>query len=225
MNNRLMIFMGGFLVAILVAAGVVAVLKIDLAPKDEKPGKRPARTQNLGEGIKVSQHGFYGVDLVSIGKAHMRKLRKGPFTIGAINELVLEDVALALPEDVWKGKDEVEKIGGGGQGTDNSSVQPSTANLQPGSGPRAMLSKLGINAGNLKMGGSMPRFSALAIRGLKVSRIEGTNAVPWFAAKRAEARRAGLHLENGYLFENGQPLGWNEAMLVFEPKLALFPMR
>jgi len=88
-----------------------------------------------------------------------------------------------------------------------------------------MLSKLGINAGNLKMGGQMPRFSALAIRNLKVARLEGTNVVPWFVAERAEARREGLKLRNGYLFWNGEPRAWSEAMLVFEPKLALIPMR
>jgi len=137
---------------------------------------------------------------------------------------VLEDVALVLPEDVWKG--EKEKVKGEGQGQErndpNSSVQPSTSNLQPGSSPKAMLSKLGISAGNLKMGGDMPRFSALAIRGLKVSRLEGTNAVPWFIAERAEARTKGLKLSNGWSVEGDEAKRWDEALLVFEPQLRLW---
>jgi len=215
MKNRLEIFIGGFLVAVLIAACSVAVLKIDLTPK-AAPDKPVERTRNFGEGLKLAQHGVYGIDLVSIGKAHMRKLRKGPFTIGAINELVLEDVELALPEEVWKsGQDkgqETSDKGGAGQTTENKGE----------TGPRAMLAKLGLDAGNLKLGDKMPRFSALAIRNLRVSRLEESNAVPWFAAVRGEARRGGLALESGWSVENGKTNSWKEALLVVEPELRLY---
>lgn len=211
MKNKLIVVGAGAIVAFLAVACIVATLKIDLAPKKAAAAKKPVRTHNLGEGIRVTQHGLYGVDLVTIARAHMRKLRKGPFTIGAINELVLEDVALTLPEALWKEKAEV----GGGQGNG----QPQTAK------PQAMLAKLGINAGNLKMGGKMPRFSALSMRNLRVSRLDGTNAVPWFAAARAEAERGGLKLEGGWTFAHGVTNAWAEAVLAVEPKLELMVLR
>jgi len=212
MSNRLAIFIGGFLMAVLIAASTVAVLKIDLTPPKEK-GKPAVRTRNFGEGLKLAQHGLYGIDLVSIGKAHMRKLRKGPFTIGAINELVLEDVALVLPEEIWKaGQDQGQKTpdkGEAGQRTEDA-------------GPRAMLSKLGLNAGNLKLGEKVPRFSALKITNLQMSRLMETNAVPWFAAVRGEAERGGLRLYAGYTVEGGKTNRWSEGLLVIEPELRLF---
>jgi len=216
MSNRWVIAGALFIVALMVAASVVATLKIDVSPTVEK-ARRPPRTQELAEGVKISQHGLYGVNLVTIGKAHMRKLRKGPFTIGAINELVLEDVTLALPEELWKGE---EKVKGEGQGQERNG-QPSN----PQTSAKTMLGRLGINAGNLKMGGKMPRFSALQVRGLRVSRLVGTNAVPWFAAARGDAGRNGLELQGGFVIENGHTNAWKEALLVFEPSLMLLPNR
>jgi len=215
MSNRLTIFIGGFLVAVLIAACAVAVLKIDLTPPAEK-GKPVQRTRNFGEGLKLAQHGLYGIDLVSIGKAHMRKLRKGPFTIGAINELVLEDVALVLPEEVWKaGQDKGQKT------TDKGEAGQRTEDREE-KGPRAMLAKLGLNAGNLKMGDKVPRFSALKITNLQVARLVESNAVPWFAASRGEAERGGLKLENGWSVEDGRTNVWKEGLLVVEPQLRLW---
>jgi len=204
-----MLSLAAFLVALLFAACVVAVLKIDLTPKPGK-GKPVERTRNFGEGLKLAQHGLYGVDLVSIGKAHMRKLRKGPFTIGAINELVLEDVSLVLPEELWRPAPRPS--------------QPSSSQESPSSrtDPAAMLSKLGLDAGNLKFGAKVPRFSALMVRGLRVSRLDGTNVVPWFAAASGKAERGGLHLYSGWSFENGVTNAWKEAILGVEPTLKLW---
>jgi len=216
MKNRLEIFIGGFLVAVLMAACAVAVLKIDLTPKPG-PAKLVERTRNFGEGLKLSRSGLYGIDLVSIGKAHMRKLRKGPFTIGAINKLVLEDLELVLPEELWNvdaASRRVEK------GRDNSTQTRQDA-ASTERGPREILAKLGLNAGSLKLGAKVPRFSALSIRSLRVSRLEGTNAVPWFSAAHAEARRGGLALEAGHTVENGKTNRWNEALLVVETQLKL----
>jgi len=215
LNNRWTILGALVVLAVIVVACVVATLKIDLTPKPEK-GKAPVRVRNFGEGIRLTQHGLYGIDLVSIGKAHMRKLRKGPFTIGAINELVLEDVSLALPEDVWNRTAPAPGAEDGGSAREARAVRED-------SGPRAMLSKLGINAGNLKMGGNIPRFSALAILNLRVARIEGTNAVPWFAAVRGEAGRGGLKLESGWSVDGGRTNRWSEALLVVDPELRIVP--
>jgi len=214
MNTRLEIFIGGFLVAVLIAACAVVVLKIDLTPSEEK-GKPVQRTRKFGEGLTLAQHGLYGIDLVSIGKAHMRKLRKGPFTIGAINEMVLEDVALVLPEEIWRtGQDNGQKTadkGEVGQRTEDGEVR----------GPRAILAKLGLNAGNLRMGDKVPRFSALRITNLKVARLMESNAEPWFAASRGEAERGGLRLYAGYTVEGGKTNAWDEALLVVEPEVKL----
>jgi len=218
MSERLMIMISGFLAAVLIVACGVSALKIDLTPKStsEKPVER---TRQFGEGLKLAQHGLFGIDLVSIGKAHMRKLRKGPFTIGAINELVLEDVSLVLPEEMWKdGKDE------GQESADNDGAGKKPEE-KGDPGPRAMLSKLGLDASRLKLGSKMPNFSALLIRGLAVSRLTGTNAVPWFAAKRGKAGRAGLELLDGWSVENGKSNGWSKAVLVVSPKIALFPLQ
>jgi len=214
--SRLAIVFSALILAALMAACLVAVLKIDLTPAPEK-GKAPVRTQDLAEGVRLSRHGLYGVDLVSIGKAHMRKLRKGPFSIGAINELVLEDVSLALPEEIWReGIGNREKGVGEGEGEEKGEGRRET-------GPKKMLTRLGIKTDNLRMGGRMPRFSALVIRNLRVARLEGTNAVPWFAAEHGEAKREGLSLENGYTVESGKTNAWKEAILVIEPKLDIIP--
>jgi len=201
-----MMFMGGFVVAVMIAACVVSVLKIDLTPK-AAPGKPVERTRNFGEGLKLGRHGLYGLDLVSIGKARMRKLRKGPFMIGAINELVLEDVALVLPEELWRGERS------GVEGQEKADGRDSQT------GPRVMLSKLGVDAGNLKLGAKMPRFSALSVSNISVARLEGANAAPWFAAAGGKAERSGLALENGWSVEGGKTNRWQKAYLVVEPRL------
>jgi len=206
-SNRLVIILSSIILALIVVCGIVAVLKIDLTPPDEK-GKGPTRTRDFGEGIKISQHGLYGVDLVSIGHVHMRKLRKGPFSIGAINELVLEDVSLALPEEIWR---EEKKVKGEGEGEGEERQ----------TGPKRMLTRLGVKTANLKLGGKLPRFSALSVRNLRVARLEGTNAVPWFAAEHGEAKREGLALESGYVIEGGVSNAWKEAILYVEPELKL----
>jgi len=198
------------IVALMVVSGLIAVLKIDLTPPPEKD-KAPVRERNLAEGVRLSRHGLYGIDLVKIGRAHMRKLRKGPFTIGAINELVLEDVSLTLPEELWRDEEASEAEGGA------PGEQPT--------GPKRMLSKLGIKTDSLRMGERVPRFSALAIRNLCVARLEGTNAVPWFAARSGEAKRSGLELEDGYVIEDGKTNRWHTALLVIEPRLALKPLQ
>jgi len=217
MSNKLPLFLGGFLLAVLIAACAVSVLKIDLTPK-AKPGKPVERTRNFGEGLKLAQHGLYGIDLVSVGRAHMRKLRKGPFMIGAINELVLEDVALVLPEEMWN-------VGTASRRADEEGEDSALARRDAAptaSGPRAMLAKLGLDAGHLKLGDKMPRFSALEIRSLKVARLVESNAVPWFAASRGEAERGGLKLESGYTVEGGKTNLWKEGLLVVDPALKLY---
>lgn len=209
MSRRWPIFIGAILVAMFIAAGLVAVLKIDVTPKDET-GAAVVRNRNFAEGVQIAQHGLYGVNLVSIGKVHMRKFRKGPFTIGAINELVLEDVSLVLPEELWaKG------------GRESADSKHADADEDSQSGPKAMLGRLGINPKQISMSGKIPRFSALTMRDLRIARLVGTNAVPWFAARRGEARRHGLKLEGGWSVERGLTNVWKEAMLIVEPELKL----
>lgn len=192
------------LLLVLGLACVVAVMKVDVAPPAEKAAP-PVRQQDLAENVSVAQHGLYGVTLVSIGKAHIRKLRKGPFTIGAINELVLEDVALTLPSD-------------------KPETAASSEDAEGETRPKELLRRLGIDAGRLKMGSKMPRFSALSMRNLRVSRLYGeTNAVPWFAAQQATARRSGLEMANGWSVEKGVTNVWREALLAVKPTLRVIP--
>jgi len=207
MSDRRFLFGAALLVAILITACLIGVSRIDWTQPDVSPA--PVRERSLGEKIVLSQSGLYGVSLVKVAKAHVRKLRKGPFTIGAINELVLEDVDLTLPVGY-------EELGstGTGEGSDNDESQTA---------PAAMLDKLGLNASHLRLGMGAPRFSALSISSLTVSRLEGTNAVPWFAARHAEAKRSGLLLEDGWSVEDGRRTEWKEAFLVFRPELRVIP--
>jgi len=213
----------GVLVALALGACMFFVMRTDV--KSAEPVKKPApvRTRDLGEGIVLSQHGLYGVSLVKIGKAHLRKLRKGPFTIGAINELVLEDVELTLPEELWRGVS-------GADTTESSRQEGAGDSKRSGadverSRPAAMLAKLGLKPEHLKLDGRLPRFSALCIQNLKVTRLEGTNAAPWFVAREANAERGGLALEDGWSVDDGRRVDWPEARLVFDPELRVVPRR
>jgi len=214
-----------FAAAMALALGVCMffVLKVEIKNLEPEKKQTVVRTRDLGEGLVLTRHGLYGVSLAKVGKAHIRKLRKGPFTIGAINELVLEDVELTLPEELWKSKVDVTSPSRNVDGT-SSARAPLDASAAP-SGPRALLAKLGLEAEHLKVGGRLPRFSALCIQNLMVSRLEGTNAVPWFAARVANAKRSGLALEDGWSVEEGRRIDWPEATLVFDPGLQLVPRR
>jgi len=208
MSDRRSLFGYPLLAVILIAACSVGVLRIDMSLQ---PDKRPApvRERNLGEEIVLTQSGLYGVSLVKVGKAHMRKLRKGPFTVGAINELVLEDVELTIPVGIEGMRDEGRGMRDEGRGASGA--------------PADVLDRLGVEPNSLHLGGKLPRFSALAIRNLKVARLTGTNAVPWFAAAHAEAKRGGLSLSDGWSVEDGRRTDWQEALLVLQPELRVVP--
>jgi len=205
---------GAAFVAVL-AVCAVAVLHLEIDVGRNK-GPAPVRVRNFGEGLTLSQHGLYGVDLIRVGKAQMRKMRKGPFTLGGLNELVLDDLSVVLPDD----------------GEAAASASPETAvtngvDAVREKGPKELLDRMGLDVRHLKLGGSIPRFSGLEICRLSVSRlVDGTNVVPWFAAQRAEARRDGLLLTNCSSFQPDGATNVSErALFVLSPKPALHLFR
>lgn len=191
-----------FIVILIVLSCIVTVLKIDLTPR-EGTGSVPKRTHDFGEGIRVSQHGLYGIDLITLGHAHMRKLKKGPFTIGAINELVLEDLSIIWPGEQWQSR-----------GKESGSAVVEAA----GDAPRAILSRLGVETGSIRIGGKIPRFSALTIYRLSVAELKGDKVVPWFSASVATAEEGGLALESCNIVQSGVTNFHEKAFLKVYPR-------
>ena len=133
--------------------------------------------RELGEDVKLSRHGLYGVNLVECGKCSIEKLKRGPFTFGGFNVLVLEDLKIVL-QPVSNRVDAAEGSGGKRKA---ESVQE-------------ILDGLGVNETVWVGQGIGKRFSGLRIKGLEVSRYEDNKVVGLFRARQGEAKSDGLHL-------------------------------
>ncbi len=130
-------------------------------------------TRTLAEGVKIGRHGLYGVDLVTCGSCRVQKRKRGIFTLGAMNVLVLDDLKVVLPPDT---EDSAQRSEEGGPAKD-------------------IVRRMGISDGFLKDRGLPMKFSGLKINELSVSRLKTDNTPEKaFTAKSAEAVRGGLKL-------------------------------
>lgn len=140
---------------------------------DVSAAKRYVRP--VAEGLKMSQHGMYGVDLVSCGSCLIEKRRHGPLSFGGSNVLVMEDLSVTLPPNAKKGTAFVDATG-----------------------PRKIVQRLGVTKNFLSSQNIPMKFSGLRIRKLGVKRLapDGKTVTPLFAAREAESSNLGLNLRD-----------------------------
>ena len=163
-------------VALVGAALFVAPRVLDALDGRVRP---PAREKRFGhvvaEGVRVDHPESPGADLLRCGSCRIEKMRKGPFTFGGINVLVLEDLQVTLPRSfVPKGD--------------------LPANEDGGVPARETLGSFGAVDKFLELHGLGGSFSGLHIERLEFLRLEGTNAVPFFSAATGEACSEGLEM-------------------------------
>ena len=133
--------------------------------------------RQLMEDLRVTRHGIRGVDLIKCRSCRLEKRKKGPFTFGAMNILVLEDLEVVLVRD-GDAKADISKAGS--HESDDS---------------RAVVGRLGISDGFFAKRGLPFKFSGVKISNLAVGRLEGSNAVARvFSARSGEAKSEGLAL-------------------------------
>ena len=81
--------------AFVMSAGALAFFAARYVNFDEvfksKPRQKHYR-ETLVEGLAVNRHGLYGVDLVRCRSCHIEKRKKGIFTLGGFNVLVIDDI-------------------------------------------------------------------------------------------------------------------------------------
>ena len=170
-------FLGGAFFALL---GIGCAIPFFFSSNGEQGGlpSAPKRfKRQLGEGFQLSRHGLYGVNLIECGKCSIEKLKRGLFTFGGFNVLVLEDLKIVLPPV----SNRVDAAEGSGGKRKAESVQE-------------ILDGLGVNETVWAGQGIGKRFSGLRIKGLEVSRYEDNKVVGLFRARQGEAKSDGLHL-------------------------------
>lgn len=157
--------------AILLVPRVLDALREDVRP----PARRKQFARTFAEGVRVDHPDAPEADLLRCGACRIEKLRKGPFTLGGVNVLVLEDLQVTLSDSMAPRE----------KPSDGDDRGPSA---------REVLGTFGSVDRFLSLQGVRGRFSDLRIERLEVLRLEGTNAVPFFSAARGEACRDGLKL-------------------------------
>ena len=165
---------GGLAGAALVGwATLVALRRADeLAPSPAPKPKVFSRV--LAENMRVSRRGVMGVDLVKCGKCRLEKRKRGVFTLGGMNVLVMEDLDIVVPPDA----DTPE-------GSDRSESDD----------PREVVRRMGISEKFLSGRGLPFKFSGVRISNLTMCRLVESNRIERvFAARSAEATRGGLDL-------------------------------
>ncbi len=174
--------------------------------RENRPPKR--YREALAEGVRIGQRGVYGIDLVTCGKCSVEKIRRGPFTFGAMNRLRLVDLQVVIPPN------------GNCHGGDTAIADVDAAD---GKDVRAdeIADRFGIGLSFLNSRGVKKRFSALEIDGLMVSRLEGDAVVHIFSAVRGVAKSDGLHIERCAIINGGSTNVVSKALLRVKPRLRL----
>lgn len=167
--------------------------------KSSEPIVEKRYHRDIAEGLVLNRHGVYGVDLVRCGKCSVRKKKRGLITFGGMNELVLEDLKVVLPQMT--------------NGTETARGSNASAH--------EVLAGMGVGDSFLKSNGVNLRFSALLISGLEVSQLVGTNVVEAFRARRGEAVREGLRLEGCEVAATEGLKSVGRALLRVKPQLRL----
>ena len=172
----------------LVGAGLIcwgtlfALRYVDSGLNRPKQGKSKVFRRTLVEDLRVTRHGIRGVDFIRCGTCRIEKRKKGLFTLGGMNVLVLEDLSVVLPR--VEVEDETPK-------PDDDDV-------------RGIVQKMGVSEGFLKERGISMKFSGLKVNNLAVSRLlKDNNPEIVFTARTAEAVRGGLRLSGCKMYEVG----------------------
>lgn len=180
--------------AFVLAAGLLSIAaarRLDVKPSALPRGQK-TYSRTLVEGLSVSRHGLYGVDLVTCKSCRLQKRKQGIFTLGAMNVLVIDDLAVVLPRD----------------------EAPESAVSEEGDA-RTFARRIGVSDRFLAVRGIAPKFSGLKINGLSVSRftVDDKPEVA-FTAKSAEAVRGGLKLSGCVVHSaDSPPVPVSNAML------------
>lgn len=169
-----------FLLSVFLGCRALLSLSDAMLIRGDKPvqsGKRYVRP--VAEGVRMSRHGIYGVDLVSCGSCRIEKRRRGPLSFGGSNVLVMEDLSVTLPS--------VSKSSSKG-GTSHADDAPSS--------PRDVAQRLGLTKDFLSTHNVPLKFSGLNITKLEVGRLDedGKTVTRLFGARAAESCRGGLDL-------------------------------
>lgn len=176
---------GGLLLLSLVGgiAWAVAHWGATYEPEETSGEPRPkVYSQELARDLVVNKHGLYGVDLLKCGSCRIEKMRRGLFTLGGLNVLVIEDLELVLQEF---------------QGSIEDCGRQSAEDV---------LKSLGISDALMEKGKSHRSFSDVRISSLRINllRDDGT-VVPFLHAKSAKAaKRGGLKLDGCRFMSGGQ---------------------
>lgn len=168
--------------AFVLAVGLLSIVAARLEVKaDALPRGQKAYSRTLVEDLSVSRHGLYGVDLVKCKSCRVEKRKKGIFTLGGFNILVIDDLDIILPPE-------------------EGCERPATEG--DGDSPRSMARRMGVSDSFLSAQGMPISFSGLKINGLSVGRLTAENKPePAFAAKSAKAVRGGLELSGCVVFD------------------------
>lgn len=164
--------------------------------------KRYSRT--LAEGVAINIHGIYGIDFVRLGAARIEKLRRGPFTLGAFNQLVLEDLAIVIPE-------EDPRLAASRRGATAASPHSTPHAVEGQEYANQQESSLELDSDILSLlpdellldAANGETFSSLRIDRLLVSRQTGDTTPPLFAAQHASSEAGGLALHGCTLLCDG----------------------
>lgn len=147
--------------------------RLDVKPSDLPRGQK-TYSRTLVEGLSVSRQGLYGVDIVTCKSCRLQKRKQGIFTLGAMNVLVVDDLAVVLPRD-----------------GDFESDAPDEGDADA----KTFARRIGVSDRFLAVRGVVPKFSGLKINGLSVSRLTDEDKPEVaFTAESAEAVRGGLKL-------------------------------
>ena len=170
--------------AFVMSAGALAFFAARYVNFDEVSESKPRQKhyrETLVEGLAVNRHGLYGVDLVRCRSCRVEKRKKGIFTLGGFNVLVIDDLDIILPPE-------------------EGCERPATEG--DGDSPRSMARRMGVSDSFLSARGMPISFSGLKINGLSVGRLTAENKPePAFAAKSAKAVRGGLELSGCVVYD------------------------
>jgi len=169
----------------------------------ESSPKKPGAKEELCTDLVLSQ--MTGRDLMSVGAAYTRRMRRGPIVIG-VREMVIERLNFVLPESYFHPMTATNAVGGKTEGIPV---------------PLSLGDSLGeLTSGKGRVSKMLPVVAGLRINGLQISRLQdGTNAVPWLRAERGSlsARDAGLALRGVELVEQGVTNVSRAAFLEYKP--------
>lgn len=175
-------------ISLVTFCAVTSVRNFDVKPVKSSAGKTKEYQRTLAEGVSVSQHGLYGVDILQCGSCRIEKMRMGPFTFGGLNVLVVDNLNVVIPP-----KEESRTSAAQDGDRDRSSA-------------RDIARRLGVSDGLLQSRGLPLKFSGLRITKLAVDALlaDRKSVEKIFNADSAEAVGCGLALSGCTVFYAGR---------------------